>query len=216
MKPQIAAALAVALGLGAANAAFAQLPPPAVEQGASQLALVLLPAKGGAKLNVTSPSFKDMADIPFEYTQYRDNIFPGLGWNPGPTGTKSYAVIMQDADGIRNGAPILHWTLFNIPANLARLNVSMVMPPAGANFGPNIRGPAQAYMGPRTPPGPKHRYHLQVFALDTMIPADATYDAALAAMKDHVLASGQVVGLGQADPNAPPPPARGAAAPPAK
>jgi phosphatidylethanolamine-binding protein (PEBP) family uncharacterized protein len=57
-------------------------------------------------------------------------------------------------------------------------------------------------MGPRTPPGPKHRYHFQIFALDTTIPAATTYAALTAAMKDHVLASGELVGLGQAAPPA--------------
>ena len=58
-------------------------------------------------------------------------------------------------------------------------------------------------MGPRTPAGPKHRYHLQVFALDTTLPDDAraTYVALIAAMKGHVLASGEVVGLGQVAPS---------------
>ena len=65
---------------------------------------------------------------------------------------------------------------------------------AGAVNGPNIRGAAQAYMGPRTPPGPKHRYHLQVFALDTTLPANPmmTWDQLKTALKGHVLASGEV------------------------
>ena len=59
-------------------------------------------------------------------------------------------------------------------------------------------------MGPRTPAGPKHRYHFQVFALDTSLSADATatYAALIAAIKDHVLASGEVIGLGQVAPPA--------------
>jgi para-nitrobenzyl esterase len=62
-------------------------------------------------------------------------------------------------------------------------------------------------MGPRTPAGPKHRYHLQVFALDTTLAADPamTWDALKAGIAGHVLASGEVVGLGQVDPTAPPP-----------
>jgi phosphatidylethanolamine-binding protein (PEBP) family uncharacterized protein len=59
-----------------------------------------------------------------------------------------------------------------------------------------------AYLGPRTPAGPKHRYHIQIFALDLTLPADAfaTYATLTAAMKDHVLASGEVIGLGQVAP----------------
>ena len=180
----------------------AQQPPPATEAGLSQLALSNLPAKGGAKLTVTSPAFKPGGDIPFENTQYRGNVFPGLAWTAGPAGTTSYVVIMQDTDAMVRGAPILHWTMMNIPATVTKLDAAMTTPPAGAQNGPNIRGANQPYMGPRTPAGPKHRYHLQVFALDTVLPADAgaTYAALTAAIKDHVLASGEVIGLGQVAP----------------
>ena len=193
--------------------AVAQAPPPQNEVGIGQLALANIPAKGSAKLTVTSPAFKQMGDIPFENTQYQGNKFPGLEWTAGPAGTRSYVVVMQDTDAMVRDAPILHWTMVNIPAATTRLDAGMSAPPAGASYGPNIRGANQAYMGPRTPAGPKHRYHLQVFALDTTIPTDTplTYEALTAAMKDHVLASGEIIGLGQVDPNAPPPAGRGGA-----
>jgi para-nitrobenzyl esterase len=148
-----------------------------------------------------------MGDIPFENTQYKGNVFPGLSWSSGPAATKSYVIVMQDADALRNGAPILHWTMLNIPASVTKLDAGMSAPPAGAANGPNMRGPSQPYTGPRTPAGPKHRYHLQLFALDTQLSADAitTFEALTAAMKDHVLASGEVVGLGQFMPPAAPP-----------
>jgi para-nitrobenzyl esterase len=98
--------------------------------------------------------------------------------------------------------------MFNIPAKVTSLPAAMTEPPAGSTYGPNIRGPNHAYMGPHTPPGSKHHYHFQVFALDaTLAPeAGADYEALTAAMKGHVLAAGELVGLGQADPNAPPRP----------
>jgi para-nitrobenzyl esterase len=202
----VATLLATLFALTVAPVAFAQQPPPpATEVGAALLALVNLPAKGGAKITVTSPAFRDGGDIPFENTQYRANVFPGLAWTAGPTGTKSYAIIMQDADAMMRAAPILHWTMANVPASTLKLDAAMSTPPAGAVNGPNMRGANQAYMGPRTPAGPKHRYHIQVFALDTTVPADgiATYDALTAAMKGHVLASGELIGLGQAPPPSP-------------
>jgi para-nitrobenzyl esterase len=207
------AALALGLQLAAAPSVFAQAPPAAVEQHADVRALVTVPAKGGAKLTVSSPAFAMNGDIPFENTQYRGNVFPGLTWSKGPAGTKSYVVIMQDTDGNNNGMPILHWTMYDIPATVMKLDAGMTAPPADAAYGPNIRGPAHAYMGPRTPAGPKHRYHLQVFALDTVIPMDPAlvYAGLTDAMKDHVLASGETIGLGQVDPTAPPPPPRPAA-----
>lgn len=196
------------------SVAFAQAPPPENEVGIGQLALTNIPAKGGAKLTVSSPAFKHGADIPFENTQYQGNKFPGLEWTAGPAGTRSYVIIMQDTDAVVRNAPILHWTMYNIAGT--KLEAGMSAAPAGASNGPNIRGANQAYMGPRTPAGPKHRYHLQVFALDTTLPADPalTYDGLTAAMKDHVLASGELIGLGQVDPSAPPPPGRRGGAPP--
>jgi para-nitrobenzyl esterase len=185
-----------------APALSAQQPPAATEVGAAGLAMVALAANGGAKLVVTSPAFKNGADIPFENTQYKGNVFPGLSWSMGPAGTKSYVVIMQDADAMRNNAPIFHWSLINIPASVTKLDAGMSAPPAGAQYGPNIRGVNQPYMGPHTPAGPKHRYHFQIFALNSSIPMEATttYDGLIAAMKGHVVASGEVIGLGQIAP----------------
>jgi len=194
--------IASLVGVVGASRAAAQQPPPEIEVGASKLALVNAPAKGNVRLTVTSPAFKPGGDIPFENTQYRGNTFPGLSWTAGPAGTKSYAIIMQDADAVRAEMPILHWTMVNVPATLTTLDAGMTAAPAGASHGPNIRGPNNPYMGPRTPAGPKHRYHFQVFALDTTLPdeARANYDALIAAIKDHVLASGEVIGLGQVAP----------------
>jgi para-nitrobenzyl esterase len=171
-------------------------------------ALQEFPPKDGAHLTVTTPAFADGGDIPFENTQYRGNTFPGLAWTAGPAGTKSYAIIMQDTDGNRNGMPILHWTMYNVPVSVTKLDPGMMAAgnPPGSSYGPNARGDSQPYMGPRTPPGPKHHYHLQVFALDTVLTADPSmsYDGLTGAMRDHILASGEVVGLAMADPSAAP------------
>jgi len=197
----------VLASLFAASAAVplgAQGAPAATEPGASQLALVNLPAKDRANLRVSSPAFGAGGDIPFENTQYKGNVFPGLSWSAGPAGTRSYVIIMQDGDAMRNGAPIFHWSMVNIPPSITTLEPKLSQPPAGAQYGPNIRGANQPYLGPHTPPGPKHRYHFQVFALDITIPADATsnYESLTGAMKGHVLASGELIGLGQAMPGA--------------
>jgi para-nitrobenzyl esterase len=195
------AARAALLAASCAGALAAQdaPPPPAQEPGLALIALRNLSPKTEAKLVVLSPAFKASGDIPFENTQYKGNVFPGLSWTAGPAGTQSYVVIMQDADAMVRGAPILHWTMVNIPGSVTKLDAGMSAPPSGSAYGPNIRGAAQAYMGPRTPAGPKHRYHFQVFALDTTLPAGALADYAslTAAMKDHVLADGEIIGLGR-------------------
>jgi para-nitrobenzyl esterase len=214
---KLVSAIAFAAALGLAAPAFAQAPPPpANEVGKDLLATVTLPAKDGAKLTVTTPGWKDGADIDFKYTQYQGNNFPGLDWTAGPAGTKSYAIIMQDTDFVARGSPILHWSVVNIPATVTKLPAGMKPEeiPAGSIYGPNYQGAGKPYLGPRTPPGPKHRYHIQVLALDATLPADfapKNYAELIEPLKGHVLASGDVVGLGQADPNAPPPAPRPAA-----
>lgn len=195
MKAMIVLAALAVLGLGAAPpAALAAMP-------TRPNALKELPAKG--HLTVTSPAFRAGGDIPFENTQFEGNIFPGLAWSAGPSGTRSYAIIMQDTDASRNGEPILHWTMYNLPAGTTMLPADMKpnAKPPGSSYGPNIRGMAQPYLGPHPPPGPKHHYHLQVFALDTRLTATpTTYDQLLGAMRGHVLADGELVGLVQFDP----------------
>jgi len=216
-----ASIIALATAMGLATSAFAQSPPPVdPAPGATLLVKATHPAK--AALTVSTPGWKDGADIPFEYTQYQGNKFPGLEWSKGPDSTKSYAIIMQDSAFVMRGSPILHWSIVNIPANVTKLAAGMKPDekPAAAIYGPNYMargsGVGQPYLGPRTPPGPKHKYHMQVLALDITLPADfapKTYEELVAPLKDHVLASGEVVGLGQADPSAPPPPPRPAPAP---
>ena len=209
---------AAAAALLVAGAALAQPPAGAPAAPApQQAALAALPAKAGAKLTVTTPAWQNGADIPFVNTQYRGNVFPGLTWTAGPAGTRSYAIIMQDTDG-PGGRIILHWTMWNIPGNVTSLPAGMAADakPAGSVYGPNYSGPSQPYLGPRTPAGPKHNYHIQVFALDTALPTDppiTALPALIAAMSGHVLASGEVVGLGSVDPDAPPPAARGGRGP---
>jgi para-nitrobenzyl esterase len=191
--------LAVAL-LVAASIAVADTPTAPVG-----LAIDVFPAKSGNnKLIVTTPAFHDLGDIPFENTQYRGNLFPGLKWTHGPYGTRSFVVIMQDADANFRGGPLLHWSMYAIPGGVSHLDAGLKSPPPGASFGPNVAGPNRPYAGPHTPPGPKHHYHFAVFALESDITVDPTltYNALAADMTGHVLASGEVIGLGRADPDA--------------
>jgi para-nitrobenzyl esterase len=206
----IAAGVAAAIfGVAAMGSAHAQVTRSTPGQPEARTARELMPAK--KNLTVTTPAFKDGGDIPFENTQYRTNTFPGLAWSKGPRATRSYVIIMQDNSLILRGAPILHWTMFNIPAAVTRLDAGMApdAKPAGSSYGPNVRGAAHPYMGPHTPPNMKDNYHFEVFALDTTLPDEvaADYVVLTQAMDGHVLASGEVVGVGQADPDAPPRPA---------
>ena len=201
----MAAALA---GTALAGTALAQVPTSIGH--AQKLAVDVARPASGAKLTVTSPAFKNGADIPWENTQYRGNAFPGLSWSKGPAGTRSYVVVTQGMLGAAAAGTSIHFTLFNVPATVTSLPAGLTKAPAGAIYGPNVHGENAEYSGPHTHTAAKHDYHYQVLALDTVLPADPkiTYDALEAGMVGHVLASGDLVGASFRDPQAPPDPPR--------
>lgn len=180
--------------LALASAAFAE-PPPTMGH-TDELALVAAPSKASARLTVNSPSFKDADNIPLENTQYGRNVFPGLIWTAGPKGTLSYVVIIQ-GESLKGSSSSIHLTLFNVPSHVTKLDAGMTTPPSGSTYGPNVHGLNQPYAGPHTHTSAKQRYHFQVFALDTVIESDRTlsFEAVESAVRGHVLASGELVGL---------------------
>jgi Raf kinase inhibitor-like YbhB/YbcL family protein len=68
--------------------------------------------------------------------------------------------------------------------------------PDGARQGKNDFGKI-GYGGPSPPRGKPHRYFFKLYALDAKLdlPAGATRDQVLGAIKGHVLAEGQLTGL---------------------
>jgi hypothetical protein len=147
-------------------------------------------------LEVTSTAFQQAQIIPTEYTGDGRNASPPLQWSEPPIGTKSLALICEDPDAPRG--TFSHWVLFAIPATTRELSEGL---PAQATL-PN--GMTQGtngfrkvgYGGPSPPPGKPHRYFFKLYALDTQprLSAGATRDQLLAAIQDHVLAEGQLMG----------------------
>jgi len=77
-----------------------------------------------------SPAFADGRPMGARYGCSGASLSPPLTWTPGPAGTLSYALIMEDqqASGTRFGQPWVHWNLFNIPNSnrcLLRLLVTL-------------------------------------------------------------------------------------------
>jgi para-nitrobenzyl esterase len=171
----------------------------------AHLATIELASKTTPALTVTSAAFGQGADIPFENTQYRGNIFPGLDWSQGPAGTQTYLVIVQGEPERAGAMTSIHLTLYNIPAGSQNLPVGMTNAPAGTTYGPNVHGVTAAYAGPHTHTLQKQAYHFQVLALDTQLPvvAGQSFDAIEAAARGHVLASGDLTGYASMDPQSP-------------
>ena len=152
-------------------------------------------------------SFVDGTEIPHESTQFGGNLFPGLQWSAGPQGTQSYAVIVQGQRINDSKAVVsIHLIVYDIAAGTIHLDKGMSTEPSHAMFGPNVHGPHQAYVGPHAHPEAVNGYHFQVLALDTVLPHEENvqYEALIAQMQGHVLATGEVVGIASHDDSAPP------------
>jgi Raf kinase inhibitor-like YbhB/YbcL family protein len=146
-------------------------------------------------LTVTSSAFADSAMIPSKYTCDAENISPAISWSKGPDNTKTYALICDDPD-----APSkvwVHWVLFNIPASITSISENQPTDKtilSSAINGNNDFG-TLGYSGP-CPPRGIHHYCFKVYALDCSVSlsAGATKDEVVSAMKDHILAEGQLTG----------------------
>jgi Raf kinase inhibitor-like YbhB/YbcL family protein len=144
-----------------------------------------------AALHITSPAFQDNSHIPRQYTCDGKDINPPLVIENVPAETKSIALICDDPD-----APMgtwVHWVLWNIDPTTKEIAENAV--PQGAVEGMNDFK-KHAYGGP-CPPSGTHRYFFKVYALDTVldISPNSTKSALEKAMKGHIIAQGQIIGL---------------------
>lgn len=162
-------------------------------------ALAVVGAGTAGKLTVTSVSFQNNGTLADMYTQNGENWSPSLSWTPGPAGTKSYVVLVEDT-GVKRPEPIVHWLIYDIPAGTTLLPERLgpqakLISPMGAMQGKNVAQKI-GYIGPKPPAGETHPYHFEVFALDQTLkldPDNADRNAVVNAMKGHVLAAGEVV-----------------------
>jgi len=147
---------------------------------------------------LSSPAFRYGEPIPETFTHDGSNVSPPLHWTDPPSGTKSLALIVDDPDA--PGGTFVHWVLANLPPDRRDLPEKVATSerldePAGAVNGRNSFGKT-GYGGPKPPPGPPHRYYFKLYALDTSFPvrSGATKEYVEFAMKDHILASGELMG----------------------
>lgn len=109
-------------------------------------------------------SFNDGAVIPARFTADGENISPALAWEDPPSGTRSFALVVDDPDA-PNGT-YTHWILWDIPGNLRELPEGLLKGGLGQD-GVNDSG-EPGYDGPCPPKGHgPHRYQFKIYALDT-------------------------------------------------
>lgn len=140
------------------------------------------------QLTITSPVFENNRPIPKKYTCDGEDVNPPLNIEGIPVGTKSLVLIVDDPD-----APMGtwdHWIVWNIPPK-NKIDEDSVPGVEGVN---DFR--KHSYGGP-CPPSGTHRYFFKVYALDVQLALDSNSRKkdVEKAMKDHILAKGELVGL---------------------
>jgi Raf kinase inhibitor-like YbhB/YbcL family protein len=113
-----------------------------------------------------SPAFGNAEPIPRKYTVDGENLSPPLKWTDPPTGTKSFALVVEDPD-----APwgvFRHWGIYNIMANRQELPEGVGHGPKTEDLGMGINDFGEPrYGGPAPPKGHgTHHYHFKLAALD--------------------------------------------------
>lgn len=160
--------------------------------------------KGGRMtFTVTSPAFGNNTAIPKKYTCSGEDVSPEIKWEALPAAAKSLAIIMDDPDA--PPGTWLHWIIFDIPAAAGGLKENIpkeeVLPDGsrhGLVWGVNEDDFSRiGYYGPCPPPGKTHHYRFKVYALDKLLglPAGISNSALLDAMRGHILAQAELVGL---------------------
>lgn len=133
------------------------------------------PVSGGGALTLSTTSFTAGSDIPSTYVCSSwggSDISPDLSWSNAPSGTSSYALIMDDETspcGTGDNA-CKHWSVYNIPASESGLaqgiDISNI---TGVTEGANYTG-GIGYAGPCPPSSDMHTYTFTVYALSSGMP----------------------------------------------
>ncbi len=162
-------------------------------------AAAVTPNAAGAFV-LRSSAFAAGAAIPSRFSCEGEDLSPPLTWDAAPSGTKCFALIVDDPDAPDPAHPRpnpwVHWVLYNLPAstNALAAGVTVAALPSGTRVGSSDRGKA-SYHGPCPPTG-RHRYIFKLYALDVVLPdLGAANKAALEhAMTGHILGSAELIG----------------------
>lgn len=151
-------------------------------------------AQGGMKMSefmISSTAFDNNGAIPPRFTCDGQDVSPPIQLSGTPPGTASLALIVDDPDA--PAGTWVHWVVWNIDPSVTNIPEGEV--PRGGLEGLNDFG-RQSYGGP-CPPSGKHRYFFKVYALNRalQLTGRSTKAALEKAMKGHVIAQAQLVGL---------------------
>jgi Raf kinase inhibitor-like YbhB/YbcL family protein len=159
------------------------------------------PGAATSAFTISSPSFSEGGSIPARHTCEGNDTSPALSWTDPPSGTKSFALVVDDPDApdpkSSNRKTFVHWVMYNVAENTRGLPEGRNRAVEGARDGQNGSG-KEGYMGP-CPPSGRHRYVFKLYALDAMLPDLGSPQAADVdrAMDGHVIGRAQLIGMYQ-------------------
>ena len=144
-----------------------------------------------AKLTLGSDAFSEGQPIPLEFTCDGANRTPTIHWSDTPSGTKSFALVIDDPDA--PSGTFRHWGVFDIPASTRSIGGTQHIGTEVSNdFG------KLGYGGPCPPKGHgPHHYHFKLFALGIGklgLSADAKVVDVENAARQHAIAEGELIG----------------------
>ncbi|MEA2977177.1 MAG: hypothetical protein QOF19_2697 [Alphaproteobacteria bacterium] len=161
-------------------------------------------ADAAEPFTLTSSAFADGAMVPAKYAGAQpgtscggENVSPPLKWSNAPAGTKSFAIVMFDADGGR-GTGSNHWVAYDIPPAVTSLAEGEASaPPTKWTGGKNTRG-INYYFGPCGPAvDSPHHYVITVIATGIepgKLAPGLTREELLQQLRGHALAPATIVG----------------------
>jgi Raf kinase inhibitor-like YbhB/YbcL family protein len=126
-----------------------------------------------------------------------ENISPPFAWSNPPEGTKSYAMIVVDPEGLA-GLGVAHFVGYGIPTSVTGFAEGEISKPSEKFIGGKNTPNLPTYIGPCTPAGETwHHYTFTLIATDldpkALMPG-LTRDELLAALKGHAKAASSLIG----------------------
>lgn len=141
-------------------------------------------------MTVTSPEFGQGRAIPRQYTCRGRGESPPVSWSGAPQGTKTLALVVDDADAPIT--PYVYWIVFNINPLITDIQAARL--PPGSLQAVNSKG-AVGYAPPC--PSHDHLYRFTIYALNAslLLPEGASLTAAVSDIASHALARGRLTGV---------------------
>lgn len=149
---------------------------------------IIMETKVIENLKLSSPAFSAGDTIPEKYTCDGEDVNPPLEIGDFPAGTQSLVLHVNDPDAPSGNWT--HWLVYDMPL-LHTIEENSTPGTVGMNdFG-------EAKYGGPCPPIGTHRYFFRVYALDTRLslPPASTRDVVLAQMENHIIGTGELMGL---------------------